>query len=153
MGTPIESRQYEAKGRPNAISALQRTVEKYTNWVNTSQGDAEYEHITQEEFTKCREACDTTASWMYEIMDKQGALAQNQDPAVTIAELNGKTYELTKLVNPTMHKPKPKPKAEEKKEEPKEETKKEEPAPAKDASPMETEEPAAEEKPTDMETD
>lgn len=154
MGNPIESRQYEANGRPNAISALQRTVEKYTNWVNTSQGEAEFEHITQEEFTKCREACDSTASWMYEIMDKQGALAQNQDPAVTIMELNGKTYELTKLVNPIMHKPKPKPKPEEKKEEPKEETKKEESSAAtEDASPMETEEPAAEEKATDMETD
>lgn len=116
-GNPIEFRQRESLTRPSAMTALQRTVEKYQSWNNTSSGDEQYAHITDDEFTKCREACDNTANWMYEMMDKQGSLALNEDPAVATDQINSKTHELTKTISPIMHKPKPKPKVEEKKEE------------------------------------
>merc|ERR1712165_79346 len=51
FGNPIVFRQTEATNRPNAISVLQRTVEKYNNWLNSSQGEDEYSHITYDEFT------------------------------------------------------------------------------------------------------
>lgn len=151
-GTPIEFRQQENATRPAAMTSLQRTVEKYQSWINTATSDENYAHITEEEFTKCRETCDAASSWMYDTMDKQGSLAPNQNPAVTTDEINAKTNELTKAISPIMHKPKPKPKPEEKKEE-----KAEEPA-AEDAKaePMDTEEaPAAdaEKEAEPMETD
>jgi len=154
-GDPIESRQKESQTRPAAMTALQRTVEKYQSWNNTSAGDEQYSHITEEEFAKCREICDTSASWMYEMMDKQGGLDQSQDPVVTTDEINAKINELTKTISPIMHKPKPKPKPEEKKEE-EPEAKAEEPAEDKEKGPepMETEEtPAEETKAEPMETD
>jgi len=116
-GNPIEFREQQSKTRPNALIVLQRTVEKYQSWNNTAAADEQYAHISEEEFTKCRENCDTVASWMYDMMDKQGSLVANQDPVVTTDEINAKSNELTKTISPIMHKPKPKPKPEEKKEE------------------------------------
>jgi len=110
LGDPIVFRQAEAKARPNAVSNLQRTVEKYMNWLNTSEGEEAYDHITYEERTKCYDKCDQTGSWMYDILDKQGSLAQSADPVVTVAEINAKITELNNVVSPVMHKPKPKPK-------------------------------------------
>lgn len=148
LGTPIEMRQSESKSRPNAIAVLQRTVEKFQSWLNTSTGDEQYSHITEEEFKKCHESCDASSSWMYDMMDKQGSVAANQDPVVTTAEINAKTNELTKVISPIMHKPKPKPKPEEKKEP--------EEKPAEAAEPMETDEaakkPAEETEPMETES-
>lgn len=133
FGDPLLMRQSEAAGRPTAMTVLQRTVEKYQSWVNTSSTDEQYAHITDEEWAKAREICDSTSSWMYDALDKQGSLTQSQDPAVTVAEINAKSHEITKIISPIMHKPKPKPKVEEK--------------------PAETEEKPAEGNPEPMDTD
>jgi len=128
LGTPIERRQVEAATRPTAVSNLQRNVEFFSNWLNTSQGDPKFEHITEEERLKCRTACDEASSWMYEMLDKQGILPQNVDPAVTVAEISAKSKAVHEACNPIMHKPAPK---------------KEEPPEAKEAegAPMETDTP------------
>uniref|UniRef100_A0A7S4NBP9 Heat shock protein 70 n=1 Tax=Odontella aurita TaxID=265563 RepID=A0A7S4NBP9_9STRA len=128
LGNPIALRQSESRARPQAVSNLQRAVEKYMNWLNTSEGEDAYAHITYDERSKCYDTCDATSSWMYDVLDKQGSLAQNVDPAVTVADIQKKITELNNVVSPVMHKPKPKPKKEEKKaeEKPKEGEKKEE---------------------------
>lgn len=151
MGNPIETRKSEATTRPEAISALQRTVEKYSNWVNSSQGQDDFAHITDEEFLKCRENCDQTASWMYEAMDKQGSLSPSQDPAVLSADIMAKCRELTNLVNPIMHKPKPAPPKVEEKKEAANEDKSAEKSESDGTTPMETDEekPAEEGEPMD----
>jgi heat shock protein 4 len=143
IGDPIEQRAYEARVRPNAMSMLQKSLEKYTEWINTSVGDENYAHITDEERSTCSTKCDAVSAWMYEMLDKQGGLAANVNPAVTVEQIYAKNKEVTDTVSPIMHKPKPKPKAEEKKqeevnEEPKEAEKKEEAA-----DPMDTSEPMA----------
>lgn len=117
LGDPLEMRQRESEARPKAMNVLQRTIEKYQNWVNTSAADEQYAHITDEEWTKAREVCDSASNWMYETMDKQGSLGLCDNPAATAAEINTKSNEITKVVSPIMHKPKPKPKVEEKTEE------------------------------------
>lgn len=117
IGNPIAQRYTESKTRPNAMSILQRTVEKYQNWLNSSAGDENYNHITEDEFKKCHDSCDASSSWMYEMMDKQGSLPAFQNPVVTTLEISAKTGELTNMINPIMHKPKPKPKPLEKRTE------------------------------------
>jgi heat shock protein 4 len=160
MGNPIEFRQSEAAGRSNAIAVLKRTVEKYTSWLNSSEGEEQYSHLTHDEFSKCHEKCDEVSSWMYDMMDKQGSVPMNGNPVVTVAEFNAKAQELTNTVSPIMHKPKPKPKPkpEEKKEETKKEAgnndegAKEEKASAEEPVPMETEEKPAQSEPEPMDT-
>jgi len=148
-GSPIESRSYEAKNRPNAMSMLQKTLEKYTSWLNTSSGDENYAHITEEERVKCQKMCDDTTSWMYDMLDKQGGHAANIDPIVTVAQIYAKNKEVADTVSPIMHKPKPKPKVEEKKQEPTDEQQKEEETTKEEpeaAEPMDTSEPMEEDK-------
>eukprot|EP00584_Thalassiosira_punctigera_P000565 CAMPEP_0172527422 /NCGR_PEP_ID=MMETSP1067-20121228/2109_1 /TAXON_ID=265564 ORGANISM="Thalassiosira punctigera, Strain Tpunct2005C2" /NCGR_SAMPLE_ID=MMETSP1067 /ASSEMBLY_ACC=CAM_ASM_000444 /LENGTH=839 /DNA_ID=CAMNT_0013311159 /DNA_START=175 /DNA_END=2694 /DNA_ORIENTATION=- len=116
-GNPIENRQYEARTRPNAMSMLQKTIEKYTSWLNTSAGDDAYAHITDEERGRCSEKLDKASAWMYDMLDKQGSLAANVNPAVTVEQIYGTNKEVNDVVSPIMHKPKPKPKkVEEKKQ-------------------------------------
>merc|ERR1712137_807973 len=74
IGTPIERRQVEAGARPASVAGLQRNVEFYNNWLNSSQGEEKYAHITDEERQKCRSKCDEVSSWMYDMLDKQGSL-------------------------------------------------------------------------------
>jgi len=143
MGDPMEERQREAAARPVAMSALQHTVEKYNNWLNTNASEEQYAHISEEEIKKAHAASDTAASWMYEMLDKQGGLSPYDTPAVKAAEISAKCKELSNVVHPIMNKPKPKPKPVEKKEEEKTEEEKKEPAAADVESkpvPMETEE-------------
>jgi len=139
LGGPMEFRAAEAQARPEAVAALQKKVEEYKNWLASAQGDEKYSHITEEEFNSCHKKCDETSSWVYDMMDKQGSLPANVNPAFTVADCRSKASELVNLCGPIMHKPKPKPP-------PKVDTpKKEEPAADKadDAEPMDTEEGAA----------
>jgi len=150
-GNPIENRQYEAKNRPSAMKMLQNTLEKYTSWLNTSSGDENYAHITDEERSTCSEKIDKANAWMYDMLDKQGGLAANVDPVVTVEAIHATNKEVNDVVSPIKHKPKPKPKVDEKKKEDnganeqktqeKEETKKEE---TSTPEPMDTSEPMVE---------
>jgi len=117
IGDPIVFRQSEALNRPNAISSLQRTIEKYQSWCTSSQGVVDFAHVTTEEFDKCFKKCDEVSGWMYDVLDKQGSRALYETPVTTVAEIDAKLKDLTNVVNPIMYKPKPKPSFEEKKPE------------------------------------
>merc|ERR1712183_1062210 len=93
MGDPMQSRFYQAQHRPNAISVLQRSIEKYKNWLNSAANEEKYAHITDEEKLECHEKCDEISSWMYEMLDKQGAAPTYVDPVVTIAQIQEKNKE------------------------------------------------------------
>jgi heat shock protein 4 len=108
LGQPMEARQAEALGRPAAAKSLQATVEQYQKWVNDSQADDLYSHITDEEREKVRSLADSTSAWLYGLLDKQGAMAPNQDPVLTVAAIKSKSAELTMTCSPIMNKPKPK---------------------------------------------
>jgi heat shock protein 4 len=149
LGGPSELRASEAVFRPNAVASIQKNIEKYKTWLNESQGNEKFAHITEEEFSSCHAHCDEVSSWVYNMLDKQASVAVNADPAFTVADLNAKSSELTKFCSPIMHKPAPKPK---KVEKPKQEPK---PAEPKPAEPMDTEEkpPAPEDTPKDMDVE
>jgi heat shock 70kDa protein 4 len=108
LGGPMEKRQAEAMGRAAAVAQLQATLELYNNWVNESQVNDMYAHITDEERNKVRNWCDTTSGWMYEKLDQQGALAPYQDAVLTVADLNSKNQFLNVNCGPIMRKPVPK---------------------------------------------
>merc|ERR1712137_24201 len=109
LGGPIEARASEAQARPNAVAMIQKKIEEYKEWFSKAQGQDQYKHITDDEFTKGHSKCDETSSWVYEMLDKQGSLAENVDPAFTVAQVNAKSTELVTICGPIVHKPKPKP--------------------------------------------
>merc|ERR1712137_1216752 len=141
LGGPVEKRASEASARPVAVDALQKNVKKYKKWLADAQANDDFAHITEEEFSTCHKKCDEVQNWLYEMLDKQGGLAQNVDPAFTAAEVTDKGKGLSNVCNPIVYKPKPKPK--------KEEPKKEEAKPTEPAA----EEPKKEDEPTPMETE
>lgn len=144
LGGPIESRASEAQERPKAVASLQNTLEKYKQWLNESQSDEKFAHITEEERNKCHEKCDEVSSWLYDRLDKQGSLPHNVDPVLKTSDIQDKNRELSTVIGPIKHKPAPK-----KKEEPKPAETAEKSAKANDEepTPMETDEDGAE-KPT-----
>ena len=107
LGGPIEKRQSEALGRASAVSKLQATLELYSNWVNESQANEMYAHITDEERAKVRGWCDEASAWMYEKLDQQGGLAPNQDAVLTITDLESKNQFLNVNCGPVMRRPVP----------------------------------------------
>lgn len=139
LGDPIQFRASENEARPAALSSLQKKIEMYQQWLNESQGQDQYAHITDEERQECHTKCDEISSWMYDIMDKQGSIAVNVNPVVTVSEINAKNQALTKVCSGIKHKPVPKPKKEEKKADKKEETPKDPPeTDGSGGEPMET---------------
>ena len=117
LGGPLEQRQKEAEGRSAAQATLQNTLDMYQKWVNDSQGDEKYAHISDEERQKVHKYCDETSAWMYEMMDKQGELPVSADPVLTIADLSAKVTFLNTNCGPIMRKPVPKKQPEPKKTE------------------------------------
>ena len=141
LGAPIERRAAEAAARPNVVTRLQQSVEQYKKWLNESQADEKFAHITDEERQQANEKCDEISTWMYDMLDKQGYLPTNADPAFTVADVQAKNTELNNVVSPIMHKPAPKP------------PKVEEPPPKTDEKPAEQEKTDGEEQAEPMETE
>jgi heat shock protein 4 len=140
LGEPIQRRASEAEARPGAVAALQKSVEQQKTWLNDAQASDDYKHITDDEFSTCYAKCDEVSSWLYEMIDKQGALSPDADPAFTVFEVNAKSKELTNTLNPIMRKPKPKAAPEEKPKEPAaEETPKADPMDTDDGGKMDVE--------------
>jgi heat shock protein 4 len=108
LGGPIEQRALEAQGRASAVSSLQATIDQYRSWVNESQSNEAYAHITDEDRETVRSAVDAISGWMYDMLDRQGGLSPNQDAVLKIADLTAKTQELNSKCGPIMRKPKPK---------------------------------------------
>merc|ERR1712078_799449 len=132
LGIPVEYRAAEASVRPNAIAALQKSIEKYKKWLADAQGNEAFSHITDDEFNSCHTKCDEVSSWLYDMLDKQGGLGLDVDPIMTSTEVNAKNQEVANICSPVIHKPKPKQKEEAKVEESKES--------AKDSNDMQTDE-------------
>jgi len=157
LGGPVEKRSAEAAARPLAVASLQKNVEKYKKWLANAQANDDFSHITEEEFSTCHKKCDEVSNWLYEMLDKQGSLAQNVDPAFYASEVNEKNKGMSNVCSPIVHKPKPKPKVESPKEEGKTEASPTEGATEgtdskKESVPMETEA-EAEKKVDKMEVD
>mmetsp|Transcript_35159 Transcript_35159/g.52268 ORF Transcript_35159/g.52268 Transcript_35159/m.52268 type:complete len:819 (-) Transcript_35159:144-2600(-) len=150
IGGPIEARQAEGTARPQAVAQVQHYVDFYKNFANSQ--DEKYSHITDEERLTVHKKCDEISAWLYEMLDKQGSLALNQNPVVTAAEIGNKSRELTEVCSPIKNKPKPKPAPAPAPEPPKaEETPKPEEAKTAEGEPMETD--APEPSPDKMEVD
>ena len=108
LGGPIEARYNEGQGRASALSSLQSNLEKYKTWLNESQSNEKYAHITDEERNLCFGKCDEVSSWMYDLMDKQGSLPASADPILRVADIDAKNGELVKVCSPIQYKPVPK---------------------------------------------
>jgi len=120
-GAPIERRKKEAEVRPEAVAALQKVIEQYKQFANSS--DEAYAHIDDEARNACKAECKGAEDWLYEQLNVQNGLAVHADPQLLAADIETRQRTVLNVCKPIMNKPKPKPepkpeaKPEEKKDE------------------------------------
>jgi heat shock protein 4 len=110
FGDPIVHRFEESKARAAAVSGLQKRVEDYKQWLATVPGNEKLDHLTLVEVSLCHKKCDKVMAWMYDMLDKQGSLSPEIDPAFTVMDVKAKLKELDDTIGPTVRKPRPAPK-------------------------------------------
>jgi heat shock protein 4 len=121
-GQPILDRHEEHHQRDTYIAALKSAIGHYSQLA--ASADEKYAHITPEERKKVLDECAVEDTWLCAALSAQDKLSKADPPALTISQLKQKKTALEQVVNPIMHKPKPK----------KEEPKKEEAKPAEPAA-------------------
>ena len=110
VGNKLETRLYEDSNRKATCDQLRRVVQSNRTFCDN---DTEaYAHITDEERGTIRTAANEAENWLFDMLDKQGALGRNVDPLLTCDMVSVRMKELFSKTNPIMTKPKPKPKEE-----------------------------------------
>lgn len=108
----------DAKERDSYIKALKEAMDQSKNWLSGPASSSDNAHITDEDRSTVRTACNDAETWLYSQLEKQGMLEPNVDPVLTTEDLAKQRKELVDKCKPIVNKPKPKPpKVEEKKEE------------------------------------
>ncbi|CAM9137702.1 unnamed protein product, partial [Sphacelaria rigidula] len=78
LGEPIEKRMYEATNRQDCATELQRVIDSYIKFVNSS--DEAYAHIDQEEKSKVRDCAKTAEKWLFQKLDQQANFPPSKNP-------------------------------------------------------------------------
>lgn len=117
-----EARYTQQQERPAAQRAFSAAVNDYLATINST--DDAYSHLTEEERSKVRTACDNASTWLDTQNKAQEKLPSASDPVLTAQMIHEELRKLQLVANPVVNKKKPPP--------PKKEEKKEEKEPAKD---------------------
>eukprot|EP00752_Nemacystus_decipiens_P011694 g10378.t1 len=107
LGNPVEARLYETNSRQGAASELQKVIDMYIKFANSS--DEAYAHIEAEEKAKVRDCAKKAEKWLFQKLDQQANLPPSKDPIVTCAEIKKQELAVHATCRPTMNTPKPKP--------------------------------------------
>jgi molecular chaperone DnaK (HSP70) len=119
--TPVDQRIKEFEGRPKALERLTDTLNKYQKIVGECQAqvpDSKFAHLSPEDVQTMNKACADGWKYYSEINEKLKSFAKDQDPTVTIFDINAKSNYIDNVSKPIASKKPPKvepPKEEEKK--------------------------------------
>jgi len=127
--SPVEQRIKEFEGRPKAMERLTDILNKYQKIVGECQAqvpDSKYSHLGPEDVQTMEKACGEGWKYYTETAQKLKSFTKNQDPTVTVFDINAKSNYVDNVCKPIASKKPPKvepPKEEKKEEAPKEEAK------------------------------
>merc|ERR1712054_604371 len=108
---PIEQREVEANGRPNACNQLRTLTESYLTIVNGS--DEKYAHLSVEDRDEVRNCCNSAQQWLSDQQEKQQILPLSADPVLLVGDISKRWSEVDKKCKPIVNKKKPEPVKEE----------------------------------------
>ncbi|CAB1106414.1 HSP70 [Ectocarpus sp. CCAP 1310/34] len=108
LGNPVESRFYEANNRQGAAAELQKVIDGYVKFANSS--DEAYAHVEAEEKAKVRDCAKTAEKWLFQKLDQQANVPPSKDPIVTCDEINKQVVAVHATCRSIMNTPKPAPK-------------------------------------------
>merc|ERR1712054_675261 len=104
---PIEQREVEANGRPNACNQLRTLTESYLTIVNGS--DEKYAHLSVEDRDEVRNCCNSAQQWLSDQQEKQQILPLSADPVLLVGDISNRWSEVDKKCKPIVNKKKPEP--------------------------------------------
>ena len=108
---PIEQREVEANGRPNACNQLRTLTESYLTIVNGS--DEKYAHLSVEDRDEVRNCCNSAQQWLSDQQEKQQILPLSADPVLLVGDISKRWSEVDNKCKPIVNKKKPEPVKEE----------------------------------------
>merc|ERR1712113_992798 len=97
LGDPAVNRFKEDDGRSTRIPHLEEACKEWKAIVQ--QPGLKYQHVDKEQLKSIEKACDDTLSWLSTLKQKQDSLPKHEDPVLTIAAMDAKNEELTKLAD------------------------------------------------------
>ncbi|CAM9352873.1 unnamed protein product [Pylaiella littoralis] len=107
LGNPVENRLYETTHRQEAASDLQKVIDGYVKFANSS--DDAYAHIETEEKAKVRDCSKKAEKWLFQKLDQQANFPPSKDPTVTCDEISKQTNAVHATCRPVMNTAKPTP--------------------------------------------
>lgn len=107
---PLHRRLWETQNRQSAFDALISSCDRFQRWCNQESKEERYSHIAAEKVDEVRQESDQARNWCYEMLSAQGSLSFEQDPIVTVSQINDRLKTMEKACNRIIHTPKPKPK-------------------------------------------
>lgn len=108
LGNPVENRLYETNHRNDVASELQKVIDSYIKFANSS--DEAYLHIGAEEKAKVRDCAKKAERWLFQKLDQQANVPPSKNPTVTCEDIHKQTVATHATCRPVMNTPKPAPK-------------------------------------------
>jgi len=103
----INNRLLEIEARTASSDRLSKQAQAFLAIANSMSPD--YSHITDDERSKVRKACDDALNWVTSQAEAQSKLPMNKDPVLTASAIDDKTSKLRSDCRAIVEKPKPKP--------------------------------------------
>jgi hypothetical protein len=107
LGNPIESRLWQSEKRPAVQAELLKCMADYTSIAAST--DSKYSHLNDDDRKVLRIACDTSQTWLYDMLAKQGDTKQSDDPVLTVAMIQEEQKKVIKACKHIATKSKPAP--------------------------------------------
>ena len=107
VGDPIKRRHVEFEAREPAVEGLLALVEQYRSSVQVVT--EANEHLTDTDRDTVRGACSKAEDWLRDLQGKQAGLRLHEEPALKVADIQGRVASLRGECDPIVNKPKPAP--------------------------------------------
>jgi hypothetical protein len=106
---PLHRRMWESHNRQEAFNSLIAACDKFERWCNQESQSERYEHIPSDKVNEVRSESEATRNWGYDMLSAQGNLGIDQDPVVTVGQIQDRIKALENKCNKVLRIPKPKP--------------------------------------------
>eukprot|EP00968_Pinguiococcus_pyrenoidosus_P010387 scaffold820_cov227-Pinguiococcus_pyrenoidosus.AAC.5 len=118
LGDPINARLFESQNRQKAADDLKSVIQSFMAVANSTE--SKYAHLGDDDrktirlnFTDRnlrRDEVSLAEDWLLAGLSNQSSLPLNQDPVITVAQMQERVQNIRRVCQPIASKPKPKPK-------------------------------------------
>uniref|UniRef100_A0A7R9U3F9 Uncharacterized protein n=1 Tax=Pinguiococcus pyrenoidosus TaxID=172671 RepID=A0A7R9U3F9_9STRA len=108
LGDPINARLFESQNRQKAADDLKSVIQSFMAVANSTE--SKYAHLGDDDRKTIRDEVSLAEDWLLAGLSNQSSLPLNQDPVITVAQMQERVQNIRRVCQPIASKPKPKPK-------------------------------------------